>query len=402
MKQIIFSKILIFLLIFPLVSTPVGAQNSTERKEKYGEEYGIIGNIPEVATKIKEIEADGWQEVDFSSVTGLKMFAPCCEPKLQFPSYLFKYKKPCPVGYEPSRLGGEQETLLYVLFDVPYQPGLECQQCSLKKVYTIENDYCGSSSTEIPKDICSYPPETEQQRQEIKERVKEKFGIEIKDSNLCGVEVCGNNSPWSVAELSEMGELLGKLPNCFISSFEPPTISGLTGKGSPLDYFQGYCCKAKEGKVSKEMTGWVCAAYGYPENYVIFCGHGEVCLDTITTGGMIVHELTHAFQQYGAIPRIFYKKPGGAYTNPIVIDWLRQTGWNLDGICVPVLGCPGANLELPPDLPTEYAVKTRNPLEDMAESVRLYVTDPDRLIEISPRRYNFVKERIMCGTEYHE
>jgi hypothetical protein len=48
--------------------------------------------------------------------------------------------------------------------------------------------------------------------------------------------------------------------------------------------------------------------------------------------------------------------------------------------------------------PTNYG-KT-NPLEDMCESVKMYVYDPQHLKDSSPLRYNFIRDQIFGGVEY--
>jgi len=412
------SKIVFTLLvIISLFSTP-----SEVRALSKDEVRQVVASVPEVAAKIKEIEAEGWKEVKFS----IHHIGPygCCDTIGH--DMTFIYEKPCPPGYKGIAKDSNYQMRAHLKVHYGFaNPDTimgeiwdkKCYECVLEKVEFVPDvigvtfdeleTWCvKEESGETPEERsseeqCFHPPEIEEQRQGVVEKIKERYGIEVLDSNLCGVDVCGNNFPWSVAELSEMEKLLDSLPDCFINNLEVPVISGLMEDGLIAAARQQSCCKTEDSKPSQELVS--CGGYLFIDNHVVFCGHGELCIkEGATLGGILVHELTHAFQQYGAIPPTHRKLPNGAYTNPVVIAWLKETGWSPDGICVPFLGCPGARLELPPDLPTEYARKTRNPLEDMAESVRLYVTDPARLIEVSPRRYNFVKEKIMCGREYHE
>jgi hypothetical protein len=41
-----------------------------------------------------------------------------------------------------------------------------------------------------------------------------------------------------------------------------------------------------------------------------------------------------------------------------------------------------------------------NPLEDIAESITAYRFNPEKLKEISPQRYNYIKEKVFLGVEY--
>ena len=42
----------------------------------------------------------------------------------------------------------------------------------------------------------------------------------------------------------------------------------------------------------------------------------------------------------------------------------------------------------------------KNPNEDLAESIAIYLTNPDRLINVSQAKYEFIRDRIMHGTRY--
>ncbi len=92
--------------------------------------------------------------------------------------------------------------------------------------------------------------------------------------------------------------------------------------------------------------------------------------------GIIVHEMTHCFQfngNYGV---------ANAWANQF---WTARNSYN--GQWQPVSAPP-----------TEYG-KT-NPLEDMAESVKLYVTSASNLKYKDMQRYNFVKQYVMNGVEF--
>lgn len=248
-------------------------------------------------------------------------------------------------------------------------------------------------------EICQYSLEEEARRQEILARLKEKYRFSVLDSNLCGQETCGSNSPWSEAELLEMKATFEQLPACFTDRLALGQIRGRQG-GELLfsSVWEQRCCETKDGEVLETQSGDFAGYLSLEEKITIcdrwFKERGKTLEELLT------HEMTHAFQQGGAItvPRL----PTGPYTNPVVISWLKETGWSPDGICLPVIGCPGTTMGVPPDLPSDYARKTKSPLEDMAESIRLYVTNPEELLSVSPRRYNFIRGNILCGKEYRE
>ena len=284
-----------------------------------------------------------------------------------------------------------------------YPPGSWIARKREKPSYVTESFYlvdrCGQDEGEqTPKEeICQYSPKEEARRQEILVRLREKYRFSVLDSNLCGQEACGNNSPWSEAELLEIEATFEQLPTCFTDRLALSQIRGRQG-GETLfsSVWERECCETKNGQVLKTQSG----IFG---GYLSFEGKITICDRWFKEKGktleeLLTHEMTHAFQQDGAmtVPRL----PSGPYTNPIVISWLKETGWSPDGICLPVIGCPGTTIGVPPDLPSDYARETKNPLEDMTESVRLYVTNPEELLSISPRRYNFVRDNIFCGKEY--
>jgi hypothetical protein len=107
----------------------------------------------------------------------------------------------------------------------------------------------------------------------------------------------------------------------------------------------------------------------------------------------ILHEITHALQYY-IDDQIRYDNP---YTNPLLADYITSTGtifkgWQLTSgkwVYWPITGN---------DPPTSYG--TTNPKEDMSESVKMYVYNPQLLINSSPQRYNYIRERIYGGIEY--
>lgn len=255
---------------------------------------------------------------------------------------------------------------------------------------------------DIPPSVvsCNDPPEIIAERNDIKADIKAKTGIDVVDSDYCDEE----NPPWSKESLFALREILTKLPSCFLETANMQTISGLMKKSqgkvdSLINQALEQSCQ-QTAMVEGKMFCTI-GSYLFLNNEITICDeHWKIKSNPyLWLQGVIVHELAHALQQNGARPSFARKLPSGAYTNKTVIEWLQETGWAPDGLCPTFVGC-SASLETPSDLPTAYARETKDPKEDMAESVRLYVTDPQELLRISPRRYDFVKDKIMCGTVY--
>jgi len=131
----------------------------------------------------------------------------------------------------------------------------------------------------------------------------------------------------------------------------------------------------------------------------------------------LLHELTHAYHYYKTDTEIYNLN----YEAPIVWDFMNVTritpiapgdkvapvangdsaymngwGWgytNSEGKTVwGYFGPPGSTP------PSRYG--GTSPTEDLADSVKFYVYDPDRLKNASLVRYNFIRDNIFGGLEY--
>lgn len=261
-----------------------------------------------------------------------------------------------------------------------------------KTVVGIYHDRHGNSITTAtpppppPPNTCTLPTEEQRQKEIVVGQIKEKYKIPITDTNLCGKggdPACGENTPWTFQEVAGMQVLLDDLPACFINHLN---LKGITGR---LDGQSG-----SEGKFQEDLKNQCCtkdalAITSFEFGKIGFCGdnykiklEGQKTAGGIT--GVLAHELTHAYQGGDATSK-------NAYSSPTVHKFMAATGWLS---CLPVIGC----FPVPSDTATDYG--NTNPLEDMAESTRLYYENPNLLKERSLRRYNFVKDQLMCGKEF--
>ncbi len=125
--------------------------------------------------------------------------------------------------------------------------------------------------------------------------------------------------------------------------------------------------------------------------------------------GTILHELTHALQ-FKKDEYSIYKNP---HSSPLVQNYMDATrpitninDPGFEGVNGWVYGHPPGT---PPPkwklygtqdnkTPTNYG--NTNPIEDMSESVMMYVYEPQKLQGSSPQRYNFIRDHIFEGVEY--
>ncbi len=115
----------------------------------------------------------------------------------------------------------------------------------------------------------------------------------------------------------------------------------------------------------------------------------------------ILHEIIHAYQ--------WHKDKNSTYTkvfeSPLVKDYIEATRPR-QGLDTPPNGWNYS--EPPPDWvlwtdeshspPTEYG--KISPIEDMSESVKMYVYDPKKLLDSSEARYYFIRDKMFGGIEY--
>lgn len=99
------------------------------------------------------------------------------------------------------------------------------------------------------------------------------------------------------------------------------------------------------------------------------------------TRRLILHEKAHFLWAY-------------TFDDTTKDDWIELGGWFKD---------PTAASGWLTDNTTEFVsayAHAKTPNEDLAESIAIYLTNPDRLISVSRAKYDFIRDRIMHGTRY--
>lgn len=99
------------------------------------------------------------------------------------------------------------------------------------------------------------------------------------------------------------------------------------------------------------------------------------------TRRLILHEKAHFLWEY-------------TFDDTTKNDWAVLGGWFED----PTAASGWSNYNTT-EFVSAYA-HAKNPNEDMAESIAIYLTNPDRLIQVSQKKYEFIRDRIMHGTRY--
>ena len=99
------------------------------------------------------------------------------------------------------------------------------------------------------------------------------------------------------------------------------------------------------------------------------------------TRRLILHEKAHFLWEY-------------TFDDTTKEDWIEIGGWFEDPT-----SASGWSTYNTTEFVSAYA-HAKNPNEDMAESIAIYLTNPDRLINVSQKKYEFIRDRIMHGTRY--
>ena len=99
------------------------------------------------------------------------------------------------------------------------------------------------------------------------------------------------------------------------------------------------------------------------------------------TRRLILHEKAHFLWEY-------------TFDDNTKEDWTELGGWFEDPTTA-----SGWSTYNTTEFVSAYA-HAKNPNEDMAESIAIYLTNPDRLISVSQKKYEFIRDRIMHGTRY--
>ena len=171
---------------------------------------------------------------------------------------------------------------------------------------------------------------------ELKKEIKKKFRInigEIKNS-LCGQKDCPNQGPLTLRDIEETQKMLESLPKCFLDKIAGAIIRSPGGTlSSSIEKLT--CCPHKSQQAGA-LGAWM-----FYDNTVVICG-GNAASYGIDTGRVLVHELVHHIQA-NFNPAISPTTPSIAYLNPLVINWISQTGWipegsvNIGLYCYPVI-----------------------------------------------------------------
>ncbi len=218
---------------------------------------------------------------------------------------------------------------------------------------------------------------------------------------------------WTEAELALLNDVLRVLPPSVLHKMTAARIvrsrSEVNAQGQPdRNEFATYL--ACDLTISPNCAGASATIRIYDRAHVPFDFSDDPRGDT-QFKATILHELTHALENYRQPIGDFARSARGESRYPsssLIEDWIAATrivpepseglAWTDDEGWIKLRG-KWMLLESPGNAaPTSYA--ETGPSEDLAESVMLYVFDPQRLRSSSYSRYVFIRDHMFDGIEY--
>jgi len=200
-----------------------------------------------------------------------------------------------------------------------------------------------------------------------------------------GISVEMGDKVWSEHEIQLMNEVLSQLPTDLLNKVAVKRIirySSRSDNGNLKPNVMG-------DYTNKEQTIRIFDSATQPSYFP-----NDATGDT-DFKATILHEITHALQYYKE-NQINYDKPAGQ--NPLLRDFINVSGTGSDGWTYTYTGGWNYQPVNGNNPPTNYG--TTNPLEDMSESVKMYVYDPQLLRSSSFNRYVYIRDKIFGGIEY--
>jgi len=207
----------------------------------------------------------------------------------------------------------------------------------------------------------------------------------------------GGKKPWTDHELGLLNDVLKELPAAFLNNISITSIvravEYIDTAGQPDPTTFGVF-RPKSNTI--EIFDFATTAFTFQDD-----PNGDKEFKAT-----ILHELTHSLQY----KKDEYSNFDNPYKSPLLQSYMDATTpltavdtgiWESGWTYFEKRGEGGGWKSFEDEAnqsPTDYG--RTDPLEDMSESVMMYVYDPQRLRDNSPLRYNFIKDQIFGGAEY--
>lgn len=209
-----------------------------------------------------------------------------------------------------------------------------------------------------------------------------------------GIKVSDQPKAFTTDELGFLDNTLGKLPQSFFDKTEFRRTSVISMNGTPDEQVFGATKTSPDLPLSilelsdRSFSNTADHRVDFPTP-----PYSTEESKKLQFQGTIAHELTHRFLRFNPGDKFY----ADMAQNPLISNedgWAAKFGWSFDPAKQKWALDPSRRREAP----TRYAMED-NPSEDMAESVMLFVLDPQRLRAASPERYAFVRDRLKVAEQ---
>ena len=210
------------------------------------------------------------------------------------------------------------------------------------------------------------------------------FGVKFMDADQDTEDLMGedasNFQSFTSIEKIEILAMFEELPEGFQKQDGLRyLVRRINGQDNPV--YKGAAAIAWTGGDTAHLEGYETPNDGSKSNTIEFMSKAFNGGSLNDSRRLILHEKAHFLWEY-------------TFDDSLKEDWAEIGGWFKD----PTSGSGWSTYNTTESV-SAYA-HLKNPNEDMAESIAFYLTNPDKLLNVSVKKYEFIRDRVMHGTRY--
>ena len=220
---------------------------------------------------------------------------------------------------------------------------------------------------------------------EVNKIADKSFGVKFMEADqdtedLMGEDASNFQSFTSVEKIEILG-MFEELPEGFHKQDGLRyLVRRINGQDNPV--YKGAAAIAWTGGDTAHLDGYETPSDGSKSNTIEFMSKSFDNSQSLNdTRRLILHEKAHFLWEY-------------TFDDNLKDDWAEIGGWFKDPT-----SASGWSTYNTTESVSAYA-HLKNPNEDMAESIAFYLTNPDKLLNVSVKKYEFIRDRVMHGTRY--
>ena len=232
--------------------------------------------------------------------------------------------------------------------------------------------------------VVSYLTDFGNDAEEVNKIANESFGLRFMESNQETEDLMGEDSSnfqsFTSIEKIEILAMLEELPEGFHKQEGLKyLVRRINGQDNPV--YKTAAAMAWTGGSTAYLDGYETPSDGSKANTIEFMSKAFSGGSLNDARRLILHEKAHFLWEY-------------TFDDSLKDDWADIGGWFKDPT-----SASGWSTYNTTESVSAYA-HLKNPNEDMAESIAFYLTNPDKLLNVSVKKYEFIRDRVMHGTRY--